>query len=135
MTVSDLPALNATLNATAAALLLIGWACIRRRRVAAHRAAMLAACAVSALFLVSYVVYHAHAGSKPYGGTGLLRGIYFAVLIPHIVLAAAIVPLVAVTLVRALQEKFDRHARVARWTLPLWLYVSATGVIIYLMLY
>lgn len=135
MTVTDLPALNATLNGVAAGLLLIGWVCIRRRWIAAHRAAMLAACTASALFLISYVVYHAHAGSKPYEGAGPLRAVYFAVLITHIILAAAIVPLVAVTLVRALRGRFDRHARVARWTLPLWLYVSATGVVIYLMLY
>lgn len=135
MTLNDLPALNATLNGTAAVLLLIGWVHIRRGRRAAHRAAMLAACAVSTLFLASYVVYHANVGSRPYGGTGLLRVVYFTVLITHIVLAAAIVPLVAVTLVRALRERFDRHARIARWTLPLWLYVSATGVVIYLMLY
>lgn len=135
MTLSDLPALNATLNGTAAILLLIGWVQIRRGRRGAHRAAMLAACAVSALFLASYLVYHANVGSRPYGGTGLRRGVYFTVLITHIVLAAAIVPLVAVTLVRALRERFDRHARIARWTLPLWLYVSATGVVIYLMLY
>lgn len=135
MTLNDLPALNATLNGTAAVLLLIGWVHIRRGRRAAHRAAMLGACAVSTLFLASYVVYHANVGSRPYGGTGLLRVVYFTVLITHIVLAAAIVPLVAVTLVRALRERFDRHARIARWTLPLWLYVSATGVVIYLMLY
>lgn len=135
MSVSDLPALNATLNGVAAAFLLAGYACIRARRTAAHRASMLAAVVTSALFLVSYVIYHANAGSKPFQGTGAIRAVYFAILITHIVLAAAIVPMVLVTLARALKGRFDRHARLARWTLPIWLYVSVTGVVIYVMLY
>ena len=135
MTVNDLPTLNAVLNATAAGLLVLGWLQIRKGRVAAHRAAMLGALSVSAAFLTSYVVYHAHAGSRPFQGTGPIRAVYFTILITHVVLAAAIVPMVIVTLARALRERFDRHARLARWTLPLWLYVSVTGVLVYLMLY
>jgi uncharacterized membrane protein YozB (DUF420 family) len=135
MNVSDLPALNATLNGVAAAFLVAGYACIRARKDAAHRASMLAAVVTSALFLLSYVIYHANAGSKPFQGTGAIRAVYFAILITHIVLAAAIVPMVLITLSRALKGRFDRHARLARWTLPIWLYVSVTGVVIYVMLY
>jgi putative membrane protein len=96
---------------------------------------MLAAFATSTLFLISYVVYHAHAGSRPFPGRGPIRGVYFAILITHIILAAAIVPMALITLSRALRERFDRHKAIARWTLPIWLYVSVTGVIVYLMLY
>ena len=135
MSVSDLPALNATLNGVAAAFLVAGYACIRARNITAHRAAMLAAVVTSALFLLSYVVYHANAGSKPFPGTGPIRAVYFIILITHIVLAAAIVPMVLVTLARALKQRFDRHAAIARLTLPIWLYVSVTGVVIYVMLY
>ena len=135
MSVSDLPALNATLNGVAAAFLVAGYACIRARKIAAHRASMLAAVTASALFLVSYLVYHANAGSKPFEGTGPVRAVYFFILITHIVLAAAIVPMVLVTLARALKQRFDKHAAIARRTFPIWLYVSVTGVIIYLMLY
>jgi uncharacterized membrane protein YozB (DUF420 family) len=135
MTISDLPALNATLNATAAVLLVTGWRFIKRGRIAQHRACMLAAFWTSALFLVSYVIYHANAGSRPFGGQGPIRLVYFAILISHIVLAAAILPLSIVTLRRGLTAQYDRHVRIARWTLPIWLYVSVTGVIVYLMLY
>ena len=135
MDVSSLPALNATLNSVSALLLASGWLLIRRRHIAAHRACMLGAFVVSTAFLVSYVTYHLHAGSVKYTGTGLLRPLYFATLITHIVLAAAIVPLALVTLSRALRARFAAHARLARWTLPIWLYVSVTGVIIYVMLY
>ena len=135
MTISDLPALNATLNAIAAVLLIIGYREIRRGRIARHRAAMLGACATSTLFLISYVTYHAHAGSRPFTGLGPVRYVYFTILISHVLLAAAILPLAIVTLSRALRERFDRHAALARWTLPIWLYVSVTGVIVYLMLY
>jgi uncharacterized membrane protein YozB (DUF420 family) len=135
MSVSDLPALNATLNGIAALFLLAGYIFIKRRQIGAHRASMLSAFAASALFLVSYVVYHANAGSKPFPGTGPIRALYFAVLITHVVLAAAILPMAIITLSRALQERFDRHVRIARWTLPTWLYVSVTGVVIYGMLY
>ncbi|HEX2340826.1 MAG TPA: DUF420 domain-containing protein [Vicinamibacterales bacterium] len=135
MTISDLPALNATLNATAAVLLVTGWRLIKRGRIAQHRACMLAAFCTSALFLVSYVTYHANAGSRPFGGQGPIRLVYFAILISHIVLAAAILPLSIVTLRRGLTAQYDRHVRIARWTLPIWLYVSVTGVVVYLMLY
>lgn len=135
ISVSDLPALNASLNALAACLLALGYWFIRRGQRRAHRASMVAAFVTSALFLVSYVIYHANAGSRPFPGTGPIRAIYFAILISHVVLAAAILPLALVTLWRALTERFDRHRRIARYTLPLWLYVSATGVIIYAMLY
>jgi uncharacterized membrane protein YozB (DUF420 family) len=135
VTIADLPTLNATLNATAAILLAIGWVLIRRRRVRAHRAVMLAAFGVSTLFLISYVIYHANAGSRPFPGQGAIRGVYFFILITHIVLAAAIVPMALLTLSRGLREQFDRHVPLARWTLPIWLYVSVTGVVVYLMLY
>jgi uncharacterized membrane protein YozB (DUF420 family) len=135
MSVSDLPALNATLNGVATVFLVAGYAFIRARKIVAHRASMLAAVTASGLFLVSYVVYHVNAGSKPFEGAGAVRAVYFLILITHIVLAAAIVPMVLVTLARALRQRFDRHAVIARRTLPLWLYVSVTGVTIYVMLY
>ncbi|HEX2311586.1 MAG TPA: DUF420 domain-containing protein [Vicinamibacterales bacterium] len=127
--------MNALLNGTAGVLLAIGWTCIRRGRVDAHRRCMLAAFMASCLFLVSYVVYHAQAGSRPFTGQGLARSVYFAILITHVVLAAAIVPLALVTLRRALGGDYVRHRRIARWTFPVWMYVSITGVVIYLMLY
>jgi putative membrane protein len=133
--VSALPALNAFLNGSSAVLLGAGFVWIRRRNVAAHRACMLSAFGASTLFLVSYVVYHARAGSVPFAGQGLVRPVYFALLLSHIVLAAAIVPLALTTIHRAWTERFDRHRRLARWTLPIWLYVSVTGVVIYVMLY
>ena len=135
MTVTDLPAVNATLNGIAALLLLIGYREIRHGRIARHRAAMLAACATSTLFLISYVIYLASAGSRPFSGQGPIGLVYFGILISHVLLAAAILPLALVTLTRALREQFDRHAALARWTLPIWLYVSVTGVAVYLMLY
>jgi uncharacterized membrane protein YozB (DUF420 family) len=130
-----LPTVNALLNASAAVAIVAGYLAIRRRRVAAHRACMLTALGLSGLFLLSYLVYHAQVGSRAYGGTGWTRVLYFAILLSHTVLAAAIVPLVLVTVGRALRLQFARHARIARWTLPLWLYVSVTGVVVYLMLY
>src|SRR5438445_8399684 len=133
--VAALPLLNACLNATSAALLSIGWIFIRRRRVAAHKTCMVSALVVSTLFLVSYVTYHSLAGSRPFGGQGWVRLVYFPLLVSHIVLAAAIVPLALTTVYRALQGNFARHVRIARWTLPLWLYVSVTGVLVYWMLY
>jgi len=133
--VAALPALNAALNATCAVLLGVGWLAIRRRRVALHRACMLAACLVSALFLVSYVIYHALAGSRPFGGQGWIRAVYFPILFSHVVLAAAMVPFVLTTVYRALAAQFDRHVPLARRTLPVWLYVSVTGVVVYLLLY
>src|SRR2546425_12036326 len=133
--VSALPALNAAFNASCAALLVAGWIAIRRRRIAVHRACMLAACVASALFLVSYVVYHALAGSRPFGGQGWMRAVYFPILVSHVVLAAAMVPFVLTTVYRALSGQFDRPVRIARRTLPVWLYVSVTGVLVYLLLY
>jgi putative membrane protein len=135
MSVADLPALNATLNAIAAVLLVIGYVLIRRGRIQQHRRVMLAAFTTSALFLISYVTYHANAGSRPFGGQGAIRIVYFAILISHVILAAAILPMALITLTHALRARFDRHMRIARWTLPIWLYVSVTGVIVYLMLY
>ncbi|RPJ70026.1 MAG: DUF420 domain-containing protein [Acidobacteria bacterium] len=135
MTVSDLPAVNATLNAISAVLLTIGYLLIRQGRERAHRATMIAAFVTSGLFLVSYTIYHAQAGSRPFEGQGPIRTIYFAILISHVVLAAAVPPLAIVTLSRGLRERFDAHARIARRTLPIWLYVSVTGVLVYLMLY
>ena len=135
MSVSDLPLVNASLNATSAILLTAGYVLIRRGDVRRHKAAMISACVVSTLFLISYVVYHAHAGSKPFLHHGPVRAVYFTILITHVMLAAAIVPLALVTLLRGLRARFDAHVRVARWTLPIWLYVSVTGVVVYLMLY
>jgi putative membrane protein len=132
--VSALPGLNATLNATSALLLVVGYVLIRRRRPGAHKLCMLGAFAVSTLFLVSYVIYHYHAGSRPFEGQGWIRPVYFTILATHIVLAAAIVPLALVTIYQGLAARFARHARVARWTLPIWLYVSVTGVLVYWML-
>jgi uncharacterized membrane protein YozB (DUF420 family) len=135
VSVSDLPGLNALLNTTSAVLLAIGYALARSGRREAHRRVMLAALATSALFLASYLVYHAQVGSVRYTGQGPVRTVYFAVLVTHTVLAAAIVPLVMVTLARALRGRFDAHRRLARYTLPIWAYVSVTGVVVYLMLY
>ena len=135
MTVRDLPTLNAALNATSAILLFAGYVLIRRGRQEAHRRAMLAAVTCSALFLVSYLAYHAQVGSVRFQGQGWIRTVYFTILLTHTVLAAAIVPLVLVTLVRGLQQRFDKHRRIARVTFPLWAYVSVTGVVIYVMLY
>lgn len=133
--VTSLPHLNALLNAVSAILLLTGYGFIRLGNVAAHRRCMLAALGSSGLFLVSYLVYHFSVGSVRFQGEGWVRMVYFAVLVSHTVLATAIAPLVVVTVVRALRERFDRHRAVARWTLPLWIYVSATGVVVYWMLY
>jgi uncharacterized membrane protein YozB (DUF420 family) len=133
--VAALPALNASLNATSAVLLAVGWVAIRRRRIAVHRACMLSACVVSTLFLISYVVYHYAAGSRPFLGQGVIRWVYFPLLVSHIVLAAVMVPFVLTTVYRALSGNFQRHVRIARFTLPMWLYVSVTGVLVYLLLY
>jgi uncharacterized membrane protein YozB (DUF420 family) len=135
VTLSDLPALNAFLNATAAVLLVIGFSLIRAGRIRQHRGVMIAACAVSAAFLTSYVIYHANIGSKPFQGRGPIRLVYFTILLTHVVLAATVVPLAVITLSRGLRSRFDRHVAIARWTFPIWLYVSVTGVIVYLMLY
>lgn len=133
--IAALPTVNATLNGIAGLCLIIAWVLIKQRRIEAHRRMMLAAFGASALFLISYVVYHANAGSRPYHGTGWLRTLYFSILIPHVILAAAVVPLALVTLRRGLRRDDIRHRRIARITLPIWLFVSVTGVIVYLMLY
>ncbi len=135
MSLTYLPALNATLNATSAGLLLLGYLSIRSGRREAHRAFMLAAFASSSLFLASYLYYHAHVGSVPFRGGGTARKVYLTILTSHTVLAAAIVPLVLVTLRRALGARYAAHRHIARFTLPLWAYVSVTGVIVYWMLY
>lgn len=129
------PVIDATLNGTSAVLLLIGRGFIKRGRRAAHRAFMIAALVCSSLFLISYLYYHWHVGTVHFQGQGWSRPVYFSILISHTILAAAIVPLVIVTLSRALRERFDRHRVIARWTFPIWLYVSITGVLIYFMLY
>lgn len=135
MTVSDLPALNATLNAISFVLLVTGYVFIRRKQWRKHRACMIAALIASGLFLTSYVIYHAQVGSVPFQKTGWIRTVYFAVLIPHVILAVLMVPPVIVTVSRGLSAKYDKHRRIARLTLPVWLYVSITGVIVYWMLY
>ncbi len=131
----DLPALNAALNAVSAVLLGAGYVFIRQGQRDRHRFCMIGAFGVSCLFLTSYLVYHFEVGSVPFTKQGWVRPLYFTILITHVVLAVAIVPLVLVTLSRALKERFDKHRAIARWTLPLWLYVSVTGVVIYWMLY
>ncbi len=133
--VASLPALNAALNATSTILLVSGYLCIRRRKVTAHRLCMSSAFITSSLFLVSYVTLRYYAGMTRFTGQGWIRPFYFTILTSHTILAAAIVPLVLVTLSRALKGRFDRHIRIARWTLPLWLYVSVTGVLVYWILY
>jgi len=135
MSLAVLPTVNALLNATSAVFLLLGYLCIRQKRILPHAVCMVTACLTSSLFLVCYVTYHLQVGSVPFRGTGWIRTVYFSVLIPHVILAAAIVPPVLITVSRALSAKDDKHRRIARWTLPLWLYVSVTGVIVYLMLY
>jgi uncharacterized membrane protein YozB (DUF420 family) len=135
VTVRDLPALNAALNAASAAALLVGFWLIRRGRWRAHRAAMVTALVLSTAFLTSYLVYHAQVGSVRFQGQGWLRGAYLSILATHTVLAAAVPVLALLTLSRALRRRFERHAALARWTLPIWLYVSVTGVVVYLMLY
>jgi uncharacterized membrane protein YozB (DUF420 family) len=134
--VSALPHLNAALNATSGIFLLLGYRFIRRKRIKQHKVCMLSAVTASILFFTSYIIYHYHAGSRPFQGQGFIRTVYFAILLSHTILAVVNVPIVIVTLSRAFQEKFDQHARLAsRWTFPLWMYVSVTGVVVYLMLY
>lgn len=129
------PALNAVLNGTSAVLIAVGVVLIRRQRRTAHKRVMVAAVITSSLFLMSYLYYHAHVGSVRFQGQGLARPVYFAILLTHTILAAVVVPLVLVTIVRALRGRFEKHRKSARWTYPVWLYVSVTGVVIYLMLY
>ncbi len=135
MDVRDLPALNALLNTSSAVLLVAGYRLIRQGRREAHRKAMTAALTVSALFLTSYLVYHAQVGSVRFQKTGWIRPVYFSILISHTILAACVAPMALITVWRAWKGRFDRHRRLARITLPLWLYVSVTGVLVYLMLY
>jgi uncharacterized membrane protein YozB (DUF420 family) len=135
MTYHDLPAVNATLNATSALLLVTGYLFIRRRNITAHKICMGSAFTTSTLFLISYLTYHYHAGSVRFTGQGWVRPLYFTILISHTALAVLVVPLAATTLYRAWTEQFKKHVRIARWTLPIWLYVSVTGVIVYWMLY
>jgi uncharacterized membrane protein YozB (DUF420 family) len=130
-----LPAVNATLNATSGILLAIGYVLIKRGQIKAHRNAMLMAFGSSTLFLISYVVYHLHIGSRPFAGTGPIRYVYFTILISHILLAIVILPLAIMTLTRGLRGDYARHVPIARRTFPIWMYVSITGVIVYLMLY
>jgi uncharacterized membrane protein YozB (DUF420 family) len=133
--VRDLPEVNAGLNALSAVFLTLGWALIRSHRVALHRAAMLTAAGCSLLFFTSYLIYHFQVGSVPFPGQGGWRTVYFAVLIPHTILAATVPVLATITLVHALRRRFQRHRRIARWTLPIWLFVSVTGIVVYWMLY
>jgi len=135
LTIDQLPALNATLNAIAAVLLVAGYVMIRRGNIAAHKRIMLSAFATSGLFLTSYLIYHANIGSRPFTGQGPIRIVYFTILITHVILAAAILPMALITLNHALRERFERHVPIARWTLPIWLYVSVRGVLVYWMLY
>ena len=135
LTISDLPTINALLNTLSGILLTIGYVLIRQRKIEAHKNCMLAAFAVSALFLASYLVYHYHAGSKTFPGQGWIRPLYFTILISHIILAFFIVPLALRTLYLAWRKRFSAHRRIAKVTFPIWMYVSITGVLIYLMLY
>ena len=135
LSVHDLPAVNAILNGISGVLLVIAYALIRQRRIDAHRRVMITAFVTSSLFLVCYVVYHAQVGSVRFTRQGFVRPLYFTILITHVVLAAAVLPLAIITLSRALKARFDRHRAIARWTLPIWLYVSVTGVLVYVLLY
>jgi uncharacterized membrane protein YozB (DUF420 family) len=135
MDVHTLPAVNATLNAISGVLLIVGYVLIRTRRIELHRRCMLAAFAASTLFLVCYLVYHAQVGSVPFTRQGFVRPIYFGILITHVVLAAAVLPLALITLSRGLKARYPKHRRIARWTMPIWLYVSVTGVLVYVLLY
>ena len=136
MTVQDFPALNATLNGISAVLMTFGFGFIKAKKVSAHRACMLSAFVVSTVFLACYITYHIQTGARtPFGGQGIIRTVYFTMLISHIFLAIVIVPLVLVTLRHALKGNFDKHRRIARWTFPLWYYVSVTGVLVYFFLY
>jgi putative membrane protein len=135
ISISDLPALNATLNAVSAVFLTAGYILIRRGRRAMHKKCMLAALVASAVFLTSYVIYHANVGSRPFPGHGTIRIVYFSILVSHVALAATILPLALTTAARGLRAQYGRHVKVARWTLPIWWYVSVTGVVIYVMLY
>jgi uncharacterized membrane protein YozB (DUF420 family) len=133
--IHDLPAVNATLNAVSGVLLLVGYALIRARRIEQHRAVMIAAFITSSLFLICYVVYHAEVGSVRFTRQGFVRPLYFTILVSHVTLAATVPPLAIITLSRGLKARYAEHRRIARWTFPIWLYVSVTGVLVYVLLY
>jgi len=135
VTVHDLPAVNASLNALSGVLLVIGYTLMRLKRIQLHRAFMIAAFATSSLFLVCYVIYHAQVGSVPFPRQGFVRPLYFTILITHVALAATVPPLAIITLTRGLKGRYPQHRRIARWTFPIWLYVSVTGVLVYVLLY
>jgi putative membrane protein len=135
MSVHDLPAVNATLNGISGVLLIVGYLLMRARRIDQHRRVMLTAFVTSSLFLVSYLIYHAQVGSVPFTRHGLVRPLYFTILITHVTLAAVTLPLAIVTLSRGLKARYSKHRAIARWTLPIWLYVSVTGVLVYVLLY
>lgn len=135
LSISDLPTVNAALNGTSALLLIVGYVCIRRRLILAHKVCMSAAFGTSTLFLISYLTYHSYHGTTRFAGQGLVRPAYFILLTSHTILATLVVPLALTTLGRAWKGQFDKHKRIARWTLPVWLYVSVTGVAVYWMLY
>ena len=135
MTLHDLPAVNASLNALSTVFLVTGYALIRTRRISQHRASMLAALTTSALFLICYIVYHAQVGSVRFTRQGFVRPLYFTILVTHVTLAATVLPLSIVTAARGLRGDYVRHRRIARWTFPIWLYVSVTGVLVYVLLY
>ena len=135
MTIQDLPAINASLNAISTVFLASGYAFVRARRIAQHRACMLAALTASALFLVCYIAYHAQVGSVRFTRQGLVRTVYFTILITHVTLAATVLPLALITATRGLKGRYPQHVRIARWTFPIWLYVSVTGVLVYVLLY
>jgi uncharacterized membrane protein YozB (DUF420 family) len=135
ISVHDLPAVNASLNAVSGVLLLCGYILIRARRIALHRLVMITAFATSSLFLICYLVYHAQVGSVPFPRHGLVRPLYFTILITHVLLAATVPPLAIVTMTRGLKGRYPQHRRIARWTFPIWMYVSVTGVLVYVLLY
>lgn len=135
ISIRDLPTLNAALNSLSAVFLFTGYLLIRSKKQSAHRVCMLVAFACSILFLISYLIYHYQVGSVPFKGQGWVRPVYFTILLTHTILAVTVVPLAIITLIRALREKFPAHRRIARWTFPIWLYVSVTGVVVYWMLY
>jgi putative membrane protein len=135
MTISDLPAINASFNLVSTLFIASGWYLIRRGAWRRHMACMIAAVISSAFFLVGYIVYHVHMGEKSSGYTGWIAAIYFPILGSHVLLAFVTLPLVILTLIPVFRRRWDRHRRIARWTIPIWLYVSVTGVLVYLMLY
>lgn len=135
MSISDLPAVNAVLNSCAAVALVVGFAMIKTGRQKAHIASMIVALAISSAFLTCYLIYHAHVGHVRFAGQGMVRPIYFAILFTHLVLAIVNLPMIIMTVIPAARKRFDRHKRLAKWTLPIWLYVSVTGVVVYLMCY